>query len=100
MNSEYEQELSHFTIEVSCYELEVWKGTLLTGKSLPGEVVGYLLGKAAPVFRDVVCELCKEKIKKGELRKSGKGDFGWRWNNTHEACYQSELEKRKVVNNV
>ena len=87
MEKKYKQELSHYEINVYPTDMERWRRSLQDNQPLTPEIVGMLLGRAEPIWIDVACDICHEKIEEGAELKYRVGDFGWRYKNAHQTCY-------------
>lgn len=90
MKSEYIQEISHYQIQVSPNELYGWEEKIRLGHSLPSEVVGYLLGRASAVLRNVKCVLCSKEVRKGTEVDWAKfpGEIRHSRQIVHQTCYE------------
>lgn len=91
MGSEYIQEVNHYQIHITSGELSQWEEKIQASQSLAPEIVGYLLGRSVPVFRNVKCELCGKEIRKGEEVDWDKLPWEMRLRTVgkyaHQSCY-------------
>lgn len=88
------QEISHYTINVTKTELDMWEDKLINNQAITPEIIGMLLGRAKSVLVDVKCAFCKEPIEKGkEFERDWRYDYPKFSGTAHKACYQQALEE-------
>jgi len=86
MEKQYIRRIEKYWIEVDAAFAEVYLKALQENRPLTPEIAGLLFGKAQPVYQDVFCKFCGEKIEEGMQATSYCYD-------AHKACEEKEASK-------
>ena len=100
MKKKYLQKISHYSTYIGTYEIEGWEENIRHNKPLAPEIVGFLIGRAQPVWENILCVVCKKPIEEGTEAKAKIDDLLKMRPDAHQTCYDKEMEKLRKANNL
>lgn len=98
MKKKYIQRVSHYQVFIENDEISIWGSYIRQNTPLTPEIAGLLMGRAKPVWEDILCEVCKKAIEEGTEAKLKPGDIIKMRPDAHQDCYDKEMEKYRKEN--